>query len=61
MEDGADVQYEGTKVGVVSRFFGNISVAGIKAEDVIKVGDMVKIYDKQGNVVVEQEAVPAEE
>ena len=49
------VQYEGTRVGVVTHYFDKISVAVVHAEETIAVGDSVKIYDKEGNVVVEQE------
>lgn len=52
----ADEQkYEGEKVGEVTHFFGKISVAVIMSSAPIKNGDKIKIYDKEGNVVVEQE------
>ena len=47
-------QYEGAKVGVITHFFDHVSVAVVKAEDTIKTGDKIRIYDKQGNIVVEQ-------
>ena len=50
-----EVQYEGTKVGVITHFFDKISVAVVSPEVTFNVGDKVKIYDKEGNVVVEQE------
>ena len=50
-----EVQYEGTRVGVVTHFYDKISVAVVAAEEDIKKGDTIKIYDKEGNVVVEQE------
>jgi len=54
--DGSnDHEYEGEKVGEVTHFFGKISVAVVMSSAPIKVGDKVKIYDKEGNVVVEQE------
>ena len=49
-----DVQYEGKKVGEITHFFDKISVAVIHADEPMKVGDKIKIYDKEGNVVVEQ-------
>ena len=49
-----DVQYEGTKVGKITHYFDKISVAVIEPEDTIKKGDNIKIYDTEGNVVVEQ-------
>jgi hypothetical protein len=53
-DNAAAPQYEGTRVGVVTHFFDHVSVAVVKAEDTINVGDKIKVYDKQGNVVVEQ-------
>ncbi|MBN2100768.1 hypothetical protein JW710_02650 [Candidatus Dojkabacteria bacterium] len=50
-----DVQYEGTKVGEVTHFFDKISVAAVNPTAVIKVGDTIKVYDKEGNVVLEQQ------
>ena len=53
--DGAGVpQFEGTRVGVVTHFFDHVSVAVVMAEAAISTGDKIKIYDKTGNVVVEQ-------
>lgn len=49
------VKYEGEKVGEVTHFFGKISVAVVMSSSPIKIGDKVKIYDKEGNVIVEQE------
>lgn len=48
-------QYEGTEIGVVTHFFDNISVAAVEVSGDLKIGDTVKIYDKEGDVVVEQE------
>ncbi len=48
------IEYEGTKVGEVTHFFDKISVAVIKPVETINTGDTIKIYDKQGNIVVEQ-------
>jgi hypothetical protein len=48
------MEYEGTKVGEVTHFFDKISVAVIKPVETINTGDTIKIYDKQGNIVVEQ-------
>lgn len=42
------------KIGVVTHFFPNISVAVVDPSSSIKVGDTVKICDKEGNIVVEQ-------
>lgn len=53
--EGQDNQMEGTEVGKVLHVYGKISVAAISAEAPIKVGDKIRIYDKDGNVVVEQE------
>lgn len=53
-DNAGALQYEGTKVGVITHFFDHVSVAVVKAEDTITVGDKIKIYDRQGNVVVEQ-------
>jgi translation elongation factor EF-Tu-like GTPase len=36
-------EVEGRKVGEVSHYFGKISVAAIKLEDALKVGDEVRI------------------
>lgn len=56
MDDAnGDVEYEGTKVGVVTHFFDKISVAVVEPEQKFSVGDKIKIYDKEGNVVVEQD------
>lgn len=52
--DANETQFEGVRVGVITHFFDHISVAVVEAEDTIKVGDSIKIYDKDGNVVVEQ-------
>ena len=49
------VQFEGTHVGAVIHYFDKISVAVVHAEKAIAIGDKIKIYDKEGNVVVEQE------
>lgn len=54
-ETKSNAAYEGTKVGEVTHFFDKISVAVINPEADFSVGDKVKIYDKEGNVVVEQE------
>jgi hypothetical protein len=54
-ETKSDATYEGTKVGEVTHFFDKISVAVVNPEADFSVGDKVKIYDKEGNVVVEQE------
>jgi putative protease len=43
------------KIGEVTHFFPNISVAVVNPSAPIKLGDSVKICDKEGNVVVEQE------
>lgn len=53
--DADSHEYEGKKVGEVTHFFGNISVAVIMSSSPIKTGDKIKVYDKEGNVVVEQE------
>ena len=50
----SEVQYEGTRVGLVTHFYDKIFVAVVHAEDTIKVGDSVKVYDKSGNVILEQ-------
>ena len=50
-----EVKYEGTLVGMVTHFYDKISVAVVAADQAIKAGDKIKIYDKEGNVVVEQE------
>lgn len=47
-------QYEGTRIGIVTHFFDHVSVAVVKAEDTIAIGDKIKIYDKEGNIIVEQ-------
>lgn len=54
-DNGGEVQYEGTRVGVITHYYDKISVAVVEAEETIKKGDMVKIYDKGGNVVIDQE------
>ena len=36
-------EVEGRKVGEVSHYFGNISVAAIKLEDSLRVGDEIRI------------------
>jgi hypothetical protein len=54
-ETNDSVTFEGTKVGEVTHFFDKISVAVIKPDADFSIGDKVKIYDKEGNVVVEQE------
>ncbi len=50
-----EVKYEGTHVGMVTHYYDKISVAVVQADEAIKAGDTIKIYDKEGNVVVEQE------
>jgi putative protease len=42
------------QIGEVTHFFPNISVAVVNPSSPIKLGDSVKICDKEGNVVVEQ-------
>jgi hypothetical protein len=54
MSSVQEIEYEGEKVGEVTHFFDKISVAVIKPEKTMNVGDTIKIYDKQGNIVVEQ-------
>ena len=49
-----DVQYEGARVGSIIHFYDKISVAVVHAEKAISAGDVIKIYDKSGDVVVEQ-------
>jgi hypothetical protein len=55
MSSVQEIEYEGEKVGEVTHFFDKISVAVIKPEKTMNVGDTIKIYDKQGNIVVEQD------
>ena len=55
-----EVQYEGARVGVVTHFYDKISVAVVHAEEALKAGDTVRIYDKSGDVVVEQEIASME-
>ena len=55
MDDSNDVAYEGTKVGEVTHFFDKISVAVIRPDADFSKGDKIKVYDKEGNVVVEQD------
>lgn len=50
-----DNQPEGTKAGKVDHFFDKISVAVVVPEIDLKVGDVLKFYDKEGNEVLEQE------
>lgn len=49
-----DKKSEMKEIGVVTHFFPNVSVVVINPSAPIKKGDMVKICDKEGNVVVEQ-------
>jgi hypothetical protein len=49
-----EVQYEGEQIGVITHFFDKISVAVIEAKKTISLGDEIRVYDKQGNIVVEQ-------
>lgn len=42
------------QIGVVTHFFPKVSVAVVNPSGPIKIGDSVKICDKEGNVVVEQ-------
>lgn len=53
-DPAAAPSFEGTRVGVITHFFDKVSVAVVKAEATISAGDKIKIYDKLGNVVVEQ-------
>ncbi len=48
------VGIEGTKVGEITHFFDKVSVAVVRANDTISVGDRIRVYDHQGNIVVEQ-------
>ncbi|MBN1618001.1 hypothetical protein JW887_01500 [Candidatus Dojkabacteria bacterium] len=53
-ETGNQASFEGTKVGVIVHFFDKISVAVVHPLEKMTVGDQIKIYDKDGNVLVEQ-------
>jgi putative protease len=48
-------KYEGIEIGKIDHFYNKISVAVVKLKESLKKGDRVKIYDKQGNVILEQE------
>ncbi|MFH1547320.1 MAG: hypothetical protein ABIC57_02435 [bacterium] len=50
-----DAKKEVKQIGVVTHFFPNVSVAVINPSVSIKKGDTVKICDKEGNTVLEQE------
>lgn len=51
------VKFDGTLVGTISHYYDKISVAVVHAVEAFHQGDKVKIYDKAGNVIVEQEIV----
>ena len=47
---------EGKKVGVFDHYYDQIEVAVLKITDgKLKVGDQIKVYDRGGNEVFEQE------
>ncbi len=46
--------FEGEKVGEVKHYFDKISVVVVEPEKEINIGDTIRIYDKEGDVVVEQ-------
>jgi hypothetical protein len=52
--ENQEVEFEGEKVGEITHFFDNISVAVVKPTKEMKVDDEILIYDRQGNIVVEQ-------
>ncbi len=54
MDENQNVSFEGTLVGTITHYFDKVSVAVVEPSDTIKNGDKIKIYDKQGNVIVEQ-------
>lgn len=43
------------QIGVVTHFFPKVSVAVVNPSGPVKIGDSVKICDKEENVVLEQE------
>jgi len=57
---------EGKLVGEVTHYFGKIGVAVLKLSDTLKVGDQIKIVDKEGeeftqtvdSMQIEHENVP---
>ena len=47
---------EGKKVGVIDHYYDQIGVAVLKVTDNnLKVGDKIKVYDRGGNEVFEQD------
>lgn len=47
--------FEGTRIGEVKHYYGKISVVVLTTEAELSKGDRIRIYDKKGNVVFEQE------
>ncbi len=48
-----DIKFEGTLVGEVTRYFDKIMVAAIKCCSELSVGDQIKIFNKQGDILVD--------
>lgn len=54
MADDIGTNGEGVRVGTITHYFDKISVAVVKPEETMNVGDTIRVLDREGNVVLEQ-------